>query len=91
MDVSGQLVRFHLSAECRRALRGLLPAKRSFTGYVLDTNDLGLLVSPALEGPAHSAVESAVLLLKWDYVVTITFDYREREPSRRSPIGLRAV
>jgi hypothetical protein len=91
MDVSGQLVRFHLSAESRRALRGLVPAKGSFTGYVLDTNDLGLLVSPALEGSAGSAGQSAVLLLKWDYVVTVTFDYRQQEPSRRPPIGFRTA
>jgi len=88
IDASGRIAEFYLSAEGRKVLRGLVPARGPFEALVIATDELGPLVRVAAHGPGTEADEGVpVMLLRWDYIGTMTFTYqREVEPAR-APIG----
>ena len=91
MDLTGRTVRFHLSAEGRKALRGLVPVQGSFQAFVLTTGELGPLVYRSA-GRRKKGVEQEVpaMLIRWDYIATMTFDFELENAPARAPIGFRA-
>ncbi len=90
IDLSDRVVRFYLSLEGRTALRGIVPVRGSFQALVLETSDLGPLVSRSAGRPKKE-VEQVVpaMLLRWDYIATMTFDYQAGGGATRPPIGFR--
>lgn len=87
MELAGRTVRFHLSPEGKRALKGLVPASGSFQALVVATEDLGLLIRKSVERATRDAASVPVMLLRWDYIATMTFDYQVQESAERVPIG----
>jgi len=82
IDLSGRTVRFYLSPEGRRALRGLLPARGSFQALVLSTEEMGPLVWLSAKRPAKAGEFGVPLtLVRWDYIASLTFDW---EPGAKS-------
>ena len=88
MDLSGVVVRFYLSGQGRRALKGLVPARGSFQAPVLATSELGPFVWRSAAGDKRDTKElGPVMLLRWDYIATISFDYRQPEEPGREAMG----
>lgn len=88
MDLSSRTVRFYLSAEGKRALRGLVPTRGSFQALVLSMGDLGPLVWFSAGKPNQSVGHGVPLMLvRWDYIATLTFDYEPERAATPSPIG----
>lgn len=87
-DLTDRTVRFYLSAEGRKALRGLVPAQGSFQAFVRATGELGPLIYRSAGRP-NKEVEQVVpvMLIRWDYIATLTFDYEPEESPIRTPIG----
>lgn len=79
MDLTDNLVTFHLSSEGRQALRGLVPTAPSFEAFVVDMDNVGPWV---LLGPRTAASEqpaAPVMLLKWDYISAVALQLRLAE------------
>jgi hypothetical protein len=74
MNLRDKLVWLRLSEEGRRALAGLVPEKPILELYVLDNDDVGVwsVLGPTAGGEYQPAVP--VMLLKWDYISSISFD-----------------
>jgi hypothetical protein len=89
MDMSGQIVRFYLSAEGRRALKGVMPSRNSFEAWVLDTDELGPVVWTDFERHKRIPGRLRVMLLKWDYIASMAFDYQFEPGAVRAAIGFR--
>lgn len=91
IDLSGRVVRFYLSVEGRRALKGLVPARGSFQAAVLTTSDLGALIWKSEAGLRRESKKAGpVMLLRLDYIATMSFDYRQPEEAIRDSIGFRS-
>lgn len=87
MNIGQQPVQFHLSPDGRRALRGLVPNSGSFEALVVGQEDLGLLVWRPLKRSKWLPQRVPVMLLRWDYIATMTFHLRRVEEPARGPIG----
>lgn len=86
MNFGEPVVLFRLSPEGQRALRGLVPATGSFQAYVVDQEELGLLVDPRVRKTRLVGQDIRVMLLRWDYIATMNFIYRrEIRPARARP------
>lgn len=90
MIVGSQLVRFHLSPEGQRALRGLVPAG-SLQATIVGQDSLGVTIWRPLKRSKLAPERIPVMLLKWEYIATMAFDYRPQLPVSRMPIGFGAV
>jgi hypothetical protein len=89
MELAGRTVRFHVSPEGRKALRGLVPATGSFQAHVVEQGELGLLVNMQV-GKAKALDQNVpVMLLRWDYIATMSFEYRPERGPIRAAIGFR--
>lgn len=92
--LSGRTVRFHLSAEGRKALRGLVPAGGSFQAFVATTSEMGPLIW-ASWGKAKKQIGEVVpvVLIRWDYIASLSFDYEYPVEMKvqQSKIGFRPV
>jgi hypothetical protein len=87
-DVNSRVVRFYLSARGRTALRGLVPARGSFQAQVVDTVGLGPLVYVSAARHGHASEDRIpVMLLRWDYIASMTFDYEAEKIAPRGSIG----
>ena len=85
MDLTGRFVRFHLSGDGRKALRGLVAAKGSFQALVVATADLGPLVSQTTSEVRQGGQTVPVMLVRWDYIAAMTFDLAlDRAPAREA-------
>lgn len=91
IDLSGQVVRFYLSGEGRRALKGLVPARGSFQAPVLTTSDLGPLIWRSTDKPRKQIGKAVpVMLIRWDHIATMSFDLEiAGGRSARERIGFR--
>jgi len=87
MNLGQQPVQFHLSPEGRRALRGLVPNSGSFQAVVVGQEDLGLLIWRPLGRLRRLPQRVPVMLLRWDYIATMTFHLGGVEEATREPIG----
>ena len=76
MDVFGTPVLFHLSAEGKRALKGLIPKKGSFVAFVVQMDPVGAWVDFGMKHEAAGGEGVPVMLLKWDYVAVAEFEFQ---------------
>jgi hypothetical protein len=84
MKLSGSRVRFHLLAQGREALKGIVPEKEFLEGFVVSENHLGVWLSLPEFRPATEAI-----LLKWDHFSTATLEYEPETPAEKLPVGFR--
>jgi len=90
-EISSRVVRFYLSAEGRKALRGVVPVRGSFQAQVVDTVGLGPLVYlPSTRRAVGFEEAVPVILLRWGYIASMTFDYQPEGGTPRVPIGFRS-
>jgi hypothetical protein len=86
LSLNGKIVRFRLSPEGEKALRGLF-SRRSLQVQVEEVDELGawiVLDQAVPNGP------KTVMLLKWDYFSTAVVEVEQEVPtSERVDIGFR--
>ena len=87
MNIVGQRVVFRLSREGREILDGLLSKQGSFTALVVDVDDFGPVIRMGRPGRTRRTGPFTVVLLRWDYIGTIAFEYRQRAFETRPRIG----
>jgi len=90
MDLVGQRILVRLLPSGIRALKGLVPAKGAFQTLALSSDALGVWVLvPA--GPQATASQSLggapVMLIKWEYLAAIAFDYSPEPYAAKAKIG----
>ncbi len=76
MDILGQRVLFHLTPEGRKALEGIVSRKRSFPALVVDMASFGPVVRMPSAGRSRMGEAFPVMMLRWDYIATMSFEYR---------------
>jgi len=81
MDLAGRFVRFWLSPSGREALNEIVPGGADFETYVVAEDGLGLWVQ--LSDPEH------LLLLKWEYFASVSFEYLPEPMPEKAPTGFR--
>ncbi len=91
IDASGRVVEFYLTAEGRKVLRGIVPSRGPFQALVIATDELGPVVLSRARGPREETVEAIpAMLMRWDYIVSMTFPYTEEGEPPRVPVGFTA-
>ena len=83
MDISGKPVLFHVSAQGKRALGALVPKKGSFRALVLAIDGVGAWILFPGTGANDPGDRVPVMLLKWEYISTVAFDFRPEHSPRR--------
>ena len=85
--ISGRAVLFRLSPEGQNILKGLVPENGSFQAFVvnMDTTGPWILLDSDQEDEENGSLP--VMMLKWEYVATATFEYRPEGPGEREPLG----
>jgi hypothetical protein len=89
MDISGQVVRFFLSAEGRRALKGVVPTRGSFEAFVIAIDEFGPVVWSDFRGRKKVPRRLRATLFRWDYIASMVFDYRFEPGAPPAAIGFR--
>ena len=84
MDIVGQRVVFRLSREGRQILEGILSKQGAFSALVIDVDSFGPVIRP---GRTRRRESFSAVLLRWDYIATIAFEYRQRVFETRPRIG----
>jgi hypothetical protein len=87
MDIVGQRVLFHLSPEGRKALERIVARKASFPALVVDIDSLGPVIRMRHTGRRPASETFPVMLLRWDYIATMTFEYHQPVLETRTRIG----
>ena len=85
MALSGTPAVFYLSLQGEQALAGWFGGRSSFSALMVDSDAVGawiLVTEIQNEGKAEP-----VMLLKWDYVATMTFETSLERLPARIPIG----
>ncbi len=87
MPLSGSPAVFHLSSEGAQALKAWIGKRSSFPALMISSDTVGawILLVPASGG--RGDVAEPVMLLKWNYVTTVTFEMSPEQVSVRAPIG----
>ena len=85
--LDGQLVQLQLLPVGRRALSGLVPANGRFAALIVEEGTLGPLVWRPKKGAKRPAWPLPVMLVRWDYIATVTFDYEPEGAPRPTQIG----
>ncbi len=75
MKLSGQAALFRLSRAGREALKDLVPESGSFEAFVVQEDEHGLWIHMPEEQAGHGPQAGPVMLLKWDYLATVTLLY----------------
>jgi hypothetical protein len=78
MDIVGQRVVFHLSREGRKVLEGILSKKGSFSALVIDVDSFGPVIRMRGPGRTRRSESFSAVLLRWDYIATIAFEYHQQ-------------
>ncbi|HTG58084.1 MAG TPA: hypothetical protein VMG63_01550 [Terriglobia bacterium] len=87
MALSGTPAVFYLSSEGEQALEVRLGKQSSFTALMTSYDDVGAWIAvPRGAGQSEKQAEP-VMLLKWDYVATVTFEVLPAQAAARAPIG----
>jgi hypothetical protein len=81
MDLAGRFVHFWLSPSGRAALNEVVPGGADFETYVVAEDGLGVWVQ--LSDPEH------LLLLKWEYFASASFEYLPEPLPAKPPAGFR--
>jgi hypothetical protein len=88
MALSGTPATFYLSSEGEQAL-GVWTGKRSsFPALMISSDAIGAWILSPVSGEGSDATE-AVMLVKWDYVATVTYEMSPEQAPTRPPIGFR--
>ena len=83
MVLAGKSVAFRVTDEGDRALGNVFSGKTSFAAYVLAQDEVGVWITFGAR-PGEQAVP--LILLKWQYIATVAFDFLpENEPARARP------
>jgi hypothetical protein len=91
MNIEGQIVRFHLSPQGKTALKGLVSASGSFQALVIESAEFGpLLVRRLSQQREQTGGAFPVMLLRWDYIATMAWDYHPETPPPRARPGFMA-
>ena len=86
MMLVGRSVLFRVSLEGERSLGGLFSGRGSFPAYVLGQDDVGVWITVETPSPGQAI---PVVLLKWEYLATVTFDFVPEQPRKRAGLGFR--
>ncbi len=76
MDITDQVAVFHLSAQGRRTLKGLVPTGASFEAFVLDMDDRGAWLMIGRKPSEGRGATVPVTLLKWEYVSAVAIELK---------------
>jgi hypothetical protein len=87
MNIVGQRVIFRLSREGREILDGILSKRGSFSALVVDVDDFGPVIRMRGPGRTRRGGSFSAVLLRWDYIATIAFEYHQRALEFRPRIG----
>jgi len=89
MPLAGTPAIFFLSPEGEQALSRWFGKRTSFPALMVSTDATGAWIRPPA-GPVEGAdTLEPLMLLKWDYVETVTFEYEQETGPVRAPIGFR--
>lgn len=86
MTLAGSKVFFRLTAEGRKALKGLVPANGAFPADVLDEDERGVWVKIGREKQTVRA-----MLIRWTHFSVAVVEMVVVAEATRSRIGFRAV
>ncbi len=75
MKLSGQAALFRLSRAGREALKDLVSESGTFEARVDEEDERGLWINMPEEQVKQGQQAGPVMLLKWDYIATITLLY----------------
>ena len=75
LDLTGQSVRLTFAAAGRAELRKVFPRGR-FECQVLAQDDRGLWILVGEKQTGESKMAIPAMLIRWDYIATIAFDYQ---------------
>ena len=87
MDLTSKPVLFHLTVEGRRALGILVPRKGSFRALVVAMDSVGAWILFPGMGTSTAGRGTPVMLLKWEYISTVVFDFKAETPRSRTVPG----
>ncbi len=74
-DLKGKSIRLRLAAVGRAQFRKLLP-NGWIKSQVLDQDERGLWILAGKKQTGESKMAIPAMLIKWDYIATIAFDYQ---------------
>jgi hypothetical protein len=86
MDISGNTVLIHLSAQGRRSLGSLAPKEGPLQALVLATDSIGVWVAMDRPGGRLSG-GIPVMLVKWKQISTVLFGLKTQAPRSRPVPG----
>jgi hypothetical protein len=78
---------FYLTPEGEQALGVWFGKRSSFPALMVGSDSVGAWI---LLTEAKSADTEPIMLLKWDYVTTVTFEASFEGPPARAPIGFQS-
>lgn len=87
MDISRKPVLFHLTSTGQNAIGHLLPGKASFQALVLGTDATGAWILFPGGKDIGAGEPVPVMLVKWEYISTIVFEFMPEPPSVRKGMG----
>lgn len=87
MDISGKPLLFHLTASGQNAIGRMLPERGSFQGLVLGTDEIGAWVLFPGTGPIPPGEPVPMMLVKWEYVSTVVFEFKPEPPASKRAMG----
>jgi len=89
MALSGTPAVFFLSPLGQQALAPWIGERTSFPVLMVSSDAVGAWISLAPISPDRQAATEPVMLVKWDYVATVTFEVSSEGVPARAPIGFR--
>jgi hypothetical protein len=87
MAPSGIPAVFHLSPEGEQALELWIGKRRSFSAFMRSYDPVGAWILPPGSLNEGEGSGQPVMLLKWTYITTVTFEMFAEQPLARAPIG----
>ena len=85
MILAGNVARFRLSREGKKALKGLFP-RDSLQAFVQAVDNLGAWI---VIGEGKEGSTGPLMLLKWDYFSTAVLELEIEPAPERIPVGFR--
>ena len=89
MPLVGTPAIFFLSSQGEQALSRWVGKRSSFPALMVSSDSVGAWIRPPAALAEGPATVEPVMLLKWDYVETVTFEYEQETGPDRARIGFR--
>jgi hypothetical protein len=90
MALEGTPVVFHFSSQGQAALGSWFGNRSSFPAFMVGTDTIGAsILAPDVKKPSGGEAKP-IMLLKWEYVATVTYETAGDAPVPRAPIGFHA-